>query len=221
MIGRWIINSAKARTARFGKSEDGATLVEFGLAIVLLLLIFFALIDFGRMAFHYVTAEKMVQVAARIAAVRPPVCAGVPTTHTRGTLPADTAAPRYGTTCDTDSWVCNNPGTISCTATSGDATSEEIWDYFSVVLPPDATMSDIVFRYDFDPALGFLGGPYVPVVTVELQNLTFQFVMPLSGLAAIAAGGATQTTNALGGTIAFPALSASVPGEDLAVGTSG
>lgn len=221
MTRRSIISAARAHVRRFRHAQDGATLVEFGIALSLLLLIFFGLIDFGRMAFHYVTAEKMVQVAARIAAVRPPACSDVPAIYTRGTVPADTLAPPYGTTCDSQGWICSNPGTISCTASADDPTSEEVWAYLRVALPADATMSNIVFRYAFDPALGFLGGPYVPIVTVELQDLTFDFATPLSSLAAMAVGGATQTTNALGGTITFPTLSASVPGEDLAVGTSG
>jgi hypothetical protein len=72
------------------------------------------------------------------------------------------------------------------------------------------------FQYDFDPNLGFLGGPYVPRVTVELQNLNFTFATPLSGLAALAGGGQGP-----GATLTFPTMSTSLPGEDLALGDQG
>ena len=203
---------------RFQQEERGATLVEFALSISLMLFLLLGIIDFGRMAFHYVAAEKFVQHAARIAAVRPPACAGVPETYQRG---PSGEQPRFGTSCRAGQGICANPGPIVCTATPDDPTSVEIWDFLQVALPEDATMSNVVFRYDFDPELGFLGGPYVPIVTVELTGLTFDFIAPLSELAALIIGQTTNETDALGGSIAFPALSASVPGEDLALGTNG
>lgn len=203
---------------RFQQDEEGATLVEFALSIALMLFLLLGIIDFGRMAFHYVAAEKFVQHAARIAAVRPPACGAVPETHTRGPSALN---PRFGTSCRAGAGVCANPGPIVCTATALEPTSEEIWEFLQVALPADATMSNVVFRYDFDPELGFLGGPYVPIVTVELTGLTFEFIAPLSELAALIIGQTTNETEALGGSIAFPALSASVPGEDLALGTNG
>ena len=53
---------------RFERDENGTTVVELAVVMPLFLLLFFGLIDFGRMAFHYVTAEKAMQVAARVAA---------------------------------------------------------------------------------------------------------------------------------------------------------
>lgn len=207
-----------AALRRFLRDERGSTLVEFGLSIVLMLLLFLGILDFGRMAFHYVTAEKMVQHAARIAAVRPAACPMVPQIHTRGTA---TTALRYGSSCSAGAGVCADPGVISCSAQPADPTSEEVWAFLQVALPNDATMENVVFRYAFDPELGFLGGPYVPLVTVELTGLDFEFVSPLGALAALAIGQSTDQTEQMGGTIPFPALSATLPGEDLAAGTSG
>lgn len=211
---------ARISLRAFGRDETGATLVEYGLALALLLLIAFGIIDFGRLAFHVIAAEKAVQSAARIAAVRPPACAGLPALHQRGTFSSGAVPPRYGTSCGAAEGICANPGAVTCTASAANATAAEVWTFLSVTLPNDATIANVAFRYDHDPDLGFLGGPYVPVVTVQLQNLDFTFVSPLSQLAALAIGGATAQTNALGGTIAFPALSASLPGEDLAHGGS-
>ena len=53
---------------RCARDNNGATLVEFAVVLALFLLIFFGLIDFGRLAFNYVTAEKAMQVASRVAA---------------------------------------------------------------------------------------------------------------------------------------------------------
>ncbi|GKY88615.1 TadE/TadG family type IV pilus assembly protein [Sinisalibacter aestuarii] len=206
---------------RFGRDEAGSTLVEYGLALALLLLITFAMIDFGRLAFHYVAAEKAVEAAARIAAVRPPACAGVPTIHRRGPVDEGAVPPRFGTSCGAGAGICFDPGAITCTAVAGNPTADEVWAVIRGTLPTDATISNVAFRYDYDAKLGFLGGPYVPVVTVQLQALDFTFVSPLSQLAALAVGGATDETDALGGTVPFPALSASLPGEDLAQGGSG
>ncbi|SFM36748.1 TadE/TadG family type IV pilus assembly protein [Shimia aestuarii] len=207
-----------AKLRGFWKDESAAMLVEYGLSIALMIFILFGIIDFGRLAFHYVSAEKFVQHAARIAAVRPAACAGVPQTHTRGTA-GD--GPRYGTSCRAGADICANPGPFICTATPDDPTSAEVWAFLEAVLPNDATMSNVVFRYDHDPDLGFLGGPYVPLVTVELNGLTFDFIAPLSELAAMIVGQATTMTESLGGSINFPALSATVPGEDLGLGTNG
>jgi Flp pilus assembly protein TadG len=221
MSARQHSTGCVVRARRFAGEESGATLVEFGLVLALLLLIAFGIIDFGRLAFHFVAAEKAVEAAARIAAVRPPACSGVALINQRGTVEAGTTPPRYGSSCGAADGVCLDPGNVSCTASASNATATEVWSVVSGTLPIDATIDNVLFRYDYDSDLGFLGGPYVPVVTVELQNLNFTFVSPLSQLAALAVGGATAQTQGLGGTIAFPDLSASLPGEDLAQGGGG
>lgn len=221
MSARRYSTGLAVRTRGFVRDEAGATLVEFGLVLALLLLIAFGIIDFGRLAFHYVAAEKAVEAAARVAAVRPPACSGVALINQRGAVADGVTPPRFGSSCGAADGICLDPGNVSCTASASDATATEVWSVVSGTLPNDATIENVLFRYDFDPDLGFLGGPYVPVVTVELQNLNFTFVSPLSQLAALAVGGATAQTQGLGGTIAFPNLSASLPGEDLAQGDNG
>lgn len=201
----------QAYLRRFGRNEDGATLVEFGIVVSLFFFLFFAMIDFGRMGFHYVAAEKAMGIAARVAAVRPPACSGVPTENLRLTGSTE----RFGTNCAASGGICANPGTISCTADPGNATVAEIWPLIEGALPNDATVANLRFRYTYDANLGFLGGPYVPVVTVEIQNLNFTFISPLVGatVGAISSGS--------GADIPFPALSVSLPGEDLALGDAG
>ena len=200
------------------RDESGATLVEFAIVISIFLLLFFGLIDFGRLAFHYVNAEKAMQIAARVAAVRPPACAGVPNTHTRGTVPFGELPPDYGTSCSAGATVCTNAGEISCSGVATNATANEIWGLINGGFPNNATIANIRFRYSYDNNLGFLGGPYVPVVTAEIQNLNFRFLSPLGALVGLAGGTADP---GLGADIVFPSMSVSLPAEDLALGNDG
>ena len=158
------------------------------------------------------------QRAARIAAVRPPACGGVPTENVRPVLPSGVTPPQFGTYCSVGANVCANPGTVTCSGVGTSPTASEIWGQISALLPPDATIANLQFSYAYDPNLGFLGGPYVPTVTTELQNLTFSFISPLGALAALAGA---SGTDGLGADITFPPMSVSLPGEDLAQGNAG
>ena len=210
-----------ARLRHFRRDESGTTLVEMGLAISLTLLIFVVLLDFGRLAFNYVVAEKGVHTAARIAAVRPPVCTGVPEFHVRGTVPQNAERPRFGTACRAASYVCQDLGAVRCRLSGGDPTSEEIWAFVRPRLPNHATMSNVEVIYSPDPNLGFLGGPYSPVVTVEVTELEFEFLTPLGRIISLARGTTYAPTEERFDTIPFPRFSASVPGEDLNSGEAG
>ncbi len=202
--------------------EAGATLVEFALTVSLLLLLFFGLIDFGRLSYHWIGAEKATHLAARIAAVRPAICAGVPDTYVRG---SDLTV-RFGTNCRSGQGVCSPVATVSCSGTAGHPVVAEIWNRIEPLLPNSASPSNLMFRYSYDPALGFLGGPYIPLVTVELgpdatgAPLQFEFATPLAALGALASGTA-PTGSGYMGPITFPTMSVSLPGEDLAVGGAG
>lgn len=203
---------------RFRRDENGTTLVELAVVLPIFLLIFFMIIDFGRMAFHYVNAEKAMQVAARVAAVRPAACPGVPDFNVRGATADGTTAPRTGTLCSAGQTVCLNPGTITCVGSTENPTAMEVWGLINGTLPNDATVANLSFSYAYDNNMGFLGGPYVPVLTVELTNLDFAFVNPLGQFIALAGGGANSTA---GATVPFPSMSVSLPAEDLAQGDNG
>ncbi|PKP73559.1 MAG: hypothetical protein CVT84_12915 [Alphaproteobacteria bacterium HGW-Alphaproteobacteria-6] len=222
---RIALHRPVAALSRFWRDEAGTTLVELAMVIPLFLLLFFALIDFGRMGAEYVMADKAMQRAARIAVTRPPACPGtLPPSNDRGTSPT---APKFGTSCSAAANVCAVPVAMTCTAVagnpSGNPTVDEIWAAISPLLPVNSTEANLSFRYDPHdpndpnaPQLGFLGGPYVPIVTVELVSLQFTFVTPLSGLAALASPGGSGFT--AGPRLTFPAMSTSLPAEDLADG---
>ncbi len=200
------------------RDEAGAALVEFAIVMALFFFIFFALIDFGRLLYTYVHAEKAAVDAVRIAVVRPAVCAGVPL---RNVPPSNATVshPRSGTSCDfnngTGVSTCSNV-TVTCNvganSLSVNTTVVEIWSRIQGLMPPGSSVNDLTFKYEFDPRLGYLGGPFTPNVTVELGLADFQFVAPLAGLAALAAG-ATSTGSAW--SIAYPDFSVSLPAEDL------
>jgi Flp pilus assembly protein TadG len=198
-----------------GRDDSGAVLVEFAIVVSLFFFLFYVLLDFGRLSYNNVLAQKGAQVAARIAVVRPPACAGVPDIHNRGT---SSTAPRFGTACSAEAGVCEAVATISCSGTAGNATASEIWGRVNALMPANATINVLQFSYSFDPNLGFLGGPYTPMVTVELDLPDFQFISPLSAIAS--AAGATNTGN-LGSDFEFSSFSVSLPAEDLATGESG
>lgn len=237
---------------RFLLSEEGASLIEYAIVISLFLLIFFAILDLGRLGFNWVMTEKAMQRAARIAVTREPVCDGVPETFERGT---DTT-PVFGTLCRAGAGICSDSGQQSCVLNSSPVlasmvdfaegcgnvtdpdTATEIWCTIWPILPSNATPRNIRISYMFDENLGFLGGPYTPMVEVAVvtaadvgdiensQELRFDFVTPLPGLAALVSGGGTTTNIADSDAdgqadIPFPDLSVSMPAEDLAQGNRG
>ncbi|SMY06127.1 TadE/TadG family type IV pilus assembly protein [Flavimaricola marinus] len=216
---RAVLHMLKRRVGRFGADDRGTTIVELAIALPLFLLIFFALLDFGRMAYRYVAAEKAMQLATRIAVTRPPACAGVPLTHVRGPTDPGTAVPRFGLSCSSGPDVCLDVGAISCVGSAENATASEIWALIGNVLPNTAEIDNLRFSYSFDNRLGFLGGPYVPVVTVEVTGLQFEYASPLGALATLA--GSTNENGFNNAAIPFPSMSMSLPAEDLALGDAG
>lgn len=227
---RIVPHTARKAALRFLRDEAGTTLIELTLVIVLFLLLFFAVLDFGRMGSDYVMAEKALQRAVRVAATRPAACPGVPQTHRPGSFLPGTQPPRFGTLCrSAPGVVCDIPDEITCEGDLTNQTVAEIWwgadrapggvPGIREILPSNAEPRHLVFRYTPDPDLGFLGGPYVPIVTVELRDLEFRYTTPFGRLAAVA--GVANAGTLGDNNIPFPTISVSLPGEDLALGGDG
>lgn len=209
MTARRLISRLQRAAADF-RGESGATIVELAIVLAVFLLIFFGLLDFGRLGFNAVLAQKATQTAARIAVVRPPLCGGLPATNQRAD-PGDTSTP-LGTDCAGGVCVAVADARCSLATAVNEDTADEIWNRIRPLLPGNATRAAIEVTYSYDPAMNFLGGPYVPLVTVEITGLQFDFVSPLGGLAALANGGDPGN---LGDSFLFPGFSVSLPGEDL------
>lgn len=202
------------RTVRFLRDESGAAMVEFAMVSGVFFLMVFQIMDFGIFTSNNLMAEKSTQIAARIATVRPAACAGVPDRYSRGTA---SPAPRFGTSCSAVANVCAMPATISCAGSAGNSTANEIWTRIAPTMPAGTQISNLTFIYNADPNLGYLGGPYVPQVTVELNLPAFQLSFPIGALANLAGGG----TGGFTGQPQYRLFSISLPGEDLAAGTNG
>jgi Flp pilus assembly pilin Flp len=199
---------------RFLRCEAGAGLVEYALVVLLFLFLLFAIIDFGRLGHATVSANKATQIAARVAAVRTLACPAPPDLRFQrgdGSGPFD-----FGTLCRHNGIadLCAPPvdPVLTCLGSADDPTAAEIFAAVRPLLPADAEIGNLRFTYSFDPNLGFLGGPYVPMVTVEITDLEFRFV---AGLGQIA-GALTNSSSTLGANFTLPGISVSLPGEALA-----
>jgi Flp pilus assembly protein TadG len=188
----------KRNLLRFAGDEAGAAMVEFAMVVGVFFFIFFQIINFGIFTSNHLMAEKSTQIATRIATVRPAACSGVPDRYARGTA---SPAPRFGTSCGSVPNACAIPVTTSCDGSDSNATASEIWARIGPTLPGGTKISDLKFIYASDPNLGYLGGPYVPRVTVELNLPAFQLF----------------TT----GQPQYRVFSTTSPGEDLAAGING
>lgn len=206
--------SAMRHLRRLGREERGSTLVEMAFVIPLLLLFFFILLDFGRVMHTWVMAEKATSMAARMAAVLPAVCTGVPDTN----LPGNGNTAKFGVPCSGAGAVCQASITVvpPCNGSATNATANRIFTSIRPLLPNGATAANLWYRYTYDAGMNFLGGPYVPVVTVELQGVPFDFTSPLLGLARLA--GAPNVSAGNRPALTLPSMSVSLPGEDLNVG---
>lgn len=197
---------------RFRKEDCGAAMVEFALVSVLFFFLIFAALDFGIFTSFNLMSEKATQVAARIAIARPAACPGVPERHAAGTL---TPLPRYGTNCRAAANVCAAEAPVSCSGDASNPTASEIWARISPILPGGTEISDLTFTYTQDAEMGYLGGPYTAIVTVDLDLPAFSFISPVGSF--IAALGGPTAANALD----YRTISISLPAEDLASGTNG
>jgi hypothetical protein len=155
-------------------------------------------------------AEYATHLAVRIAAVRPPICPAVPDFNER----AGGSTARFGTMCSDPSAPCVAVPTQTCAGVGGNTVVDEIFATIQPLLPNGATPANLQFAYE-STNLGFLGGPFIPMTSVNLQNLQHQFILPLGDLFA-PWGGAGGS-----GVVALGPLRATMPGEDLNVGTDG
>lgn len=200
------------KTPRFLRDEGGAVLFEFAIVSGLFLFMLFGLIDFARLGFSNVMAEKATEAAVRMAVVRPPACAGVTSIIKRGTLGLLALDLPNGSRCTARTGLCSTPATVRCNGSASQPQAAAIWAQVKPLLPNNAKIANLRFSYTYDASLNRVGAPYVPIVTVDIVNLNYAFISPLGGLAAFA--GDKRHPN-LGKSFTFPSMSASLVAEDL------
>ncbi len=200
----------------FCRDERGSVLVEFAVVLPLFLILLFAVIDFGQIYLRWILAEKATHLATRLAVVRPPLCAGVPAFNDRAFgIPKDLP---FGTSCAALPGLCRATDPVSCTGATavGDGYDDIIANIGSF-LPAGAAPENLRLTYSFAD-LGFLGGPYIPLVTVELVgDIEVPFITPLGPLLQAFYGGNGDGLN----DPSMPSMRATLPAEDLAEGGPG
>lgn len=181
---------------RFRDNASGATLVEYTLVFMMLMVLTFGLIEFGIVLHQYNAAEKATAVGARFIATRGPVVTGIPDCGVT-------------TTANAGTWCRNVSGssswTITCNAGAPSGSCQ------------GAVLTELVARMQqFAPqiqaqnvqvelrgaGLGFVGrGSPVPMVTVRLTGMTYDFI---------------ALDDLLGfGALTMPGFDATLVGEDL------
>jgi TadE-like protein len=192
------------------RDERGGPLAEFALVIGLLFVVAIFVFEVSRFFMQAAMAEYATHLAVRIAAVRPPVCPGLPDFNER----ANGSTARFGVMCSDPSAPCAVVAAQSCAGAAGNAVVDEIFATIQPLLPNGATPAHLQFAYE-STGLGFLGGPYVPMTSVSLQNLQHQFILPLGQLFAPWGGAGGN------GAVSLAPLISAMPGEDLNIGTGG
>lgn len=175
----------------FSNDRKGGALVEFSLIAMLMLGVSLAAVEFSYLYFQWNSASKVVQLGARIAAVSDPVSADLKTlTGLEGSaLPGD-PMPYFERVCDGKTATCTNGGTYDAAAMnvllngSGGISGGGNGDPVAHAIPgmrdilPQLKPENVVVKYIYS-GLGFAGRPGgpVPTIVVELQGLTFEFVL--------------------------------------------
>jgi len=193
--------------------ERGGPLAEFALVIGLVFVFAIFAFEITRFFMRAAMAEYASHLAVRVAAVRPAVCPGVPDVNER----AGGSTARFGVMCSDPSAPCIVVPTQTCAGTAGNPVVDEIFGIVQPLLPAGATPANLQFQYEAT-GLGFLGGPYVPMTSVSLQNLEHEFILPLGQLFAPWGDGGGGGGN---GDLPLGPMTATMPGEDLNTGTGG
>lgn len=192
-------------TRRLRRDDRGATMVEFALIAPLFFVLTFGICEFALAYFQGKSAEKAIQLGARLAVVsnRLP---GVPATNTK----ADPSV-TFGTPCGgIGNGTCTEFATISCTsATCGGPDFDYIVARMREVFPP-LLPAEVTIQYQYT-GLGFVGGPTVPAVTARVNHpFDFAFLEAIvNALRGMLGGGGTALPNI--------DRSATLTGEDLAI----
>jgi len=199
---------------RFARSQDGATMVEMAIAMTLLLLLTLGFVDLGNALYQWNSANKAVQVGARLAAISNPVATGLAAAAPTATPGAPVEAGAYGPFDCTSTASASCPGfnatnfsrifrgdtavtsNDACPAPTGSQRPGMCHFY------PLLKRENVVVRYAAT-GLGYQtrqAGP-VPTITVSLRNVKFQFFF-LNGLLGFRE-------------IDMPAMLSTVTGEDM------
>lgn len=185
------------KPTRLIRDQQGSTMVEMTIMMSIMFLFVLGLVDFLFAFYQWNAAAKAVQVGARIAAVSTPVVNGLNALPRAvvdaGLKEVGDPMPEFTVDCFAGSCSCTGTcngvagynatamndivygrGRTSCQASTGNY-SVGMCNLFYRVTP-----ANVRIKYTQPPApggIGFAGraGGPAPIVTVQLENLTFQF----------------------------------------------
>ena len=168
----------RRRIATFASDERGAVTIDFVLVFLPQMLFVLMIVEI-LLAFHFTSqAQKAAQMAARLAAVMPPIHSGVPQINLlntsggeagqycyqpSGTQPCINPTPVVGAPV-TEQWVCKL-GSTPLPKCSEEGFREILAKVDA--LYPNIHQSQMEVRYDY-LQLGVACGPFVPLVTVTI-----------------------------------------------------
>lgn len=161
------------KVSAFLRKDDGSAAIEYVALLLPLIALVFTSLQIA-LAYHFaLTAQKAVELGARIAAVRDAVHVGLPSTNelvTGSTFTAGMAC-GFGACVDPGGpWTCSG-ATIASDANCDVAKFNEIRDEVArlAYLLDDDDLS-ITYSYGL---LGFADGPLVPIVEVAIVERPF------------------------------------------------
>ena len=170
----------------FMRDRSGSSAAEFALIVLLFLGVIFAVTDMARALWAWNTAGKATQLGARLAVVENFAAQGlqnydgVADAGGNGlSVPISAISPNP-VVCT--SGGCSGYGPLDASFTT---IATRMQNVYSAIQP-----TNVVIEYQHI-GLGFSGNPFgsdiAPVVTVKLQNLTFNLITPiLSGFVSLA-----------------------------------
>ncbi len=195
---------------RLAQDQRGAAAVEVAIVFGVLLVLTISLIEFALALWQWNSAEKATQLGVRYAVESDPVAtaftsySGVTDGNFQPGTSLDTSTvAAFTVRCTSSGCIC--PG--GCGAFGGNPGSDAV--AFTAIVDkmqgifPRIQPANVVVKYSH-VGMGFagrLGGDLVPTVTLELQGLTFDFLL----LSFLGPAG-----------VPMPAFAATLTGEDLA-----
>lgn len=188
------------------RNDDGSAAIEYVALLLPLIALVFTSLQIA-LAYHFaLTAQKAVELGARIAAVRDPVHTGLPATNQLDVGSGLTAGAACGLGACTHAggpWTCSG-ATIATDPNCDAANFNEIRDEVGrlAYLLDDEDLS-ITYSYGL---LGFADGPLVPIVQVSIEDRPF-FLQFFFNLAFGGEGDDIEVT--------LPAVAATAIAEDL------
>ncbi len=204
---------------RLAQDQRGAAAVEVAIVFGVLLVLTVALFEFALALWQWNGAEKATQLGVRYAVESDPVATALTSyrgisdgNFEPGTSLVTSKVAAFTVRCTSSGCTC--PG--GCSAFGGnpgwdavafDAIVDKMRGIFPRIQPANVVVE---YRHVGMGFAGRLGADLVPTVTVELQGLTFDFLL-LSFLGPMMYGATTVPAG-----IPMPSFAATLTGEDLA-----